>query len=95
MKFIQLIEYSTSNIGDVEKALDEFLAQTKGKRTGHGHLCADREQANRYMSVVVFDSYEAAMSNNDMPETGAFAAKMMELCDGPPTFRNLDVLRDD
>ena len=95
MKFIQLIEYSTTNIGDVEKALDEYLAQTEGKRASRGHLCSDRDQANRYVSVVVFDSYDEAMRNSNMPETAAFAAKMMELCDGPPTFRNLDVVRSD
>lgn len=95
MKFIQLIEYSTSNISDVEKALDEYLAQTEGKRASSGHLCSDRDKANDYVSVVVFDSYEDAMRNNAMPETAAFSAKMMELCDGPPTFHNLDVLRED
>jgi hypothetical protein len=30
-----------------------------------------------------------------MPETQAFAARLAELCDGPPMFRDLDVTRDD
>jgi hypothetical protein len=34
------------------------------------------------------------MTNSDLPETGEFAARMAQLCDGPPTFRNLDVSRE-
>jgi hypothetical protein len=30
-----------------------------------------------------------------LPETSAFAQKMMAICDGPPTFRNLDVVREE
>jgi hypothetical protein len=30
-----------------------------------------------------------------MPETAEFAEKLASVCDGPPTFRNLDVLRED
>jgi hypothetical protein len=43
---------------------------------------------------VEFPSYEEAMANSELPETAEFAARLMELCDGPPTFRNLDVLRE-
>ena len=32
------------------------------------------------------------MENSNSPETQAFAAKMAELCDGPATFYNLDLL---
>jgi hypothetical protein len=45
--------------------------------------------------VVEFPSYEDAMSNSNLPETSAFAEKLAELCDTPPTFRNLDVVRLD
>jgi hypothetical protein len=41
--------------------------------------------------VVEFASYEAAMKNNDLPETAQFAEQMAKLCDAPPTFRNLDL----
>ena len=34
------------------------------------------------------------MRNNDLPETQEFAGKMMALCDGEATFRNLDVLME-
>ena len=39
--------------------------------------------------------YEAAMENSNRPETAEFAAQLAQLCDGPPTFRNLDVTREE
>jgi hypothetical protein len=33
------------------------------------------------------------MQNSDRPETSAFAARMADLCDGPPTFYNLDIVQ--
>ena len=35
------------------------------------------------------------MENSNRPETGEFAAFLAKLCDGPLTFRNLDVLREE
>ena len=54
----------------------------------------DRDRANTYVQIVEFPSYEEAMTNSQLPETGEIAARLTELCDGPPTFRNLDVTRD-
>ena len=45
------------------------------------------------VTIVEFDSYESAMENSRLPETGEFAQKLGALCDSPPTFRNLDVRR--
>jgi hypothetical protein len=47
------------------------------------------------MTIVEFDSYEAAMENSADPATSEFAERMMQLCDGPPTFHNLDVMSDE
>ena len=47
---------------------------------------------NRYVSIVEFESYEAAMANSELPETRAVADKYAALCDEPPRFVNLDVL---
>ena len=92
MKFIQTIEYTTTRPDEVQAVLDEFLAATKGKRTdGRGTVARDRDQPNVYFNIVEFSSYEAAMNNSELPETRQMAEKMMKLCDGPPTFRNLDV----
>ncbi len=96
MSFVQIIEFKTSRYDEVEKLMDEWLAATEGKRTPtHGLMCRDRDNEGGYVQIVEFPSYEIAMANSEMPETGEFAQKMMALCDGPATFRNLDVLRDE
>jgi hypothetical protein len=55
----------------------------------------DRDRANVYVQIVEFPSYDDAMRNSQLPETSAFAEKMMTLCDGEAVFRNLDVVREE
>ena len=54
----------------------------------------DRNDPDRYLIVVFFDSYESAMENSNLPETAEFAEKQMALLDGPPTFHDLDIVED-
>jgi hypothetical protein len=76
--------------------LDEFLAKTVGIRTSTRALVTkDRENDGTYLNIVEFPSYEAAMENSKLPQTAEVAAKLAKLCDGPPVFRNLDVLREE
>jgi quinol monooxygenase YgiN len=92
MKFVQIIEYSTTRPDEVQAVLDEFLAATQGKRpNARGTVVRDRDRPNVYMNIVEFPSYEVAMKNSEMPEVRHMADQMQKLCDGPPTFRNLDV----
>jgi hypothetical protein len=93
--FIQTITYSTSRIDEVRQ-LGEALHQ---KRAGEGgpkpiqvSVCADRDVPNRYTTVVEFASHEDAMANSNHPDTAEFAQQMGKLCDGPPSFMNLDLL---
>jgi quinol monooxygenase YgiN len=96
MKFVQLIEFKTDQIDAVNHALDEWLTKTKGVRTAtHAMATRDRESARTYVHIVEFPSYEAAMENSSRPETAEFASEFSKLCDGPPTFRNLDVVREE
>jgi hypothetical protein len=93
--FVQAIIYSTSRF-------DEFAAAAKAHRdrmTASGGpmptrlvVTRNRDEANGYVTLIGFASYEEAMANSNRPETGEFAAMMMSFCDGPPQFRNLDVL---
>lgn len=96
MKFVQIIEFTTSRIDEINEIMDEWLATTDGKRTAiHGLQTKDRDRDRTYLSIVEFPSYAQAMENSNLPETTAFAESMTKLCDGPPVFRDLDVLRDD
>jgi len=95
-QFVQLIEFRTSRIDEFTKVLDEWLASTEGNRVPtRGILTKDRDREDTYTQIVEFPSYEQAMQNSSQPETTEFAANFAALCDGPPVFRNLDVVRDE
>jgi hypothetical protein len=95
VSFVQVIEFTTTGAGVVDSLLDEWLEKTEGKRTGtRGVTARDRDRPNTYVQIVEFPSYEEAMANSGLPETAEFAARLAELCEGPPTFRNLDVVRE-
>ncbi|MDX6246776.1 MAG: hypothetical protein QOF10_136 [Kribbellaceae bacterium] len=95
--FVQIIEYRTSKPDEVAALGDEFQksreAENDSAVPGRGMTCADRDNPGRYFTIVEFDSYDAAMENSKRSDTSEFAAKMMELCDGAPTFYNLDLLQ--
>jgi quinol monooxygenase YgiN len=91
--FIQIIQYSTSRIDEVQALAQERMAQQPESESRiRGLVAADRDHPNQYFVIVEFDSYEAAMENSNRPDTTEFSEKMGALCDGPPTFHNLDVM---
>ena len=96
MRFIQLIEFRTERIDEFDAALDEWIKQSEGWRAAERALrTKDRERSNTYLQIVEFPSYDAAMENSKRPETAALAQRLAELCDGPPVFTNLDVVREE
>ena len=96
MKFAQIIEFTTERIDEFNARLDEWMARTEGHRIPHrAVLRRDRDTRNRYLLMVEFASYEQAMENSGLPETGEFAAFLAGISDSALTFRNLDVLREE
>ncbi|MEY9889349.1 uncharacterized protein (DUF1330 family) [Catenulispora sp. MAP12-49] len=94
--FIQIMEYETTHAEEFDKLLDEWITATEGKRTAtHDLHTQDRDRTGRYVDIIEFPSYEAAMRNSELPETQRIAAQMRELCDSDVRFMNLDVLRDE
>ncbi len=95
MSFIQIIESRTKSFDELQALSDEFFAATEGKRTLQRSLVTrDRNDPDRYLIIVFFDSYESAMENSKLPVTQEFSQRMMALTDGPATFHNLDVIDD-
>ena len=95
MGFVQIIEFRTGKIDEMQQVAQEWEQATEGKRkAGRRVLVQDRDNPGRYFNIVFFESYEDAMANSALPETDAFSNKMMGFADGPPTFYNLDVLDD-
>ena len=94
MAFIQLMEFNTSKLDQIQELFDQWLESTKGKRTAQRMvLTQDRDSANTYIEIVEFPSYEEAMKNSNLPETQEIGGKLFALCDSEPKFRNLDVVR--
>ena len=91
--FVQIVEFKTSRQEEIQALADEMEPQRASGTARRLTVTADRDRPGYHFTVIEFDSYESAMENSNRPETSEFAAKMRELCDGPPTFRNLDVIR--
>lgn len=96
MAFVQIIELVTTRPDEVDELVDEWRTATAGRRTAQrATLTRDRERPDTYVQIVEFASYDDAMANSQLPETAQFAGKLAQLCDGPLTFRNLDVVHVD
>jgi quinol monooxygenase YgiN len=92
MPFIQVIEYQTSRWDEMQDLLTQYRKDTAGRSTAEKTtVCVDRAAPGRFVAIVEFPSYEAAMENSNLPETEEFAEAVIGLCDAPPVFHNLDV----
>jgi len=90
--FIQIIEYQTTRFDEVQQLGDDFREQANARGGGPERvtITKSRDRDNTYLTIAEFASYEAAMANSNDPATQQFAEAMGKLCDGPPTFYNLD-----
>ncbi|MEV0638838.1 ester cyclase [Streptomyces sp. NPDC050619] len=96
MTFVQLIDCRTDRFDEMNRLMDSWVEQTKGKRTAtHAVVGKDRSDASHFIEIVEFPSYEEAMRNSGLPETDRIFREMVALCDATPTFTDLDVVRDE
>lgn len=96
MGFIQILEFTTTRIDEVQALMDTWVARSEGRRkAGRSVLTTDRDRPPTYVQIVEFSSFEEAMQNSALPETTEFAERLAELCEEPPRFRNLDLVRTD
>lgn len=96
MTFVQIIDCRTSRFDDMNRLMDTWVEQTRGKRTAtHSVIGKDRSDGSHFIEIVEFPSYEEAMRNSSLPETDKIFREMVALCDEMPTFTDLDVVRDE
>lgn len=96
MTFVQLIDCRTSRFDEMNRLMDRWVEQTQGKRTAtHTVVGKDLSDASHFVEIVEFPSYEEAMRNSNLPETERVFRELVALCDGMPTFTDLDVVRDE
>lgn len=96
MTFVQLIDCRTTRFDEMNRLMDTWVEQTKGRRTAtHDIIAKDRSDTSHLVEIVEFPSYEEAMRNSNLPETDRVFRDMVALCDEGPTFTDLDVVRDE
>ncbi|MFF5501005.1 ester cyclase [Streptomyces roseolus] len=96
MTFVQIIDCRTSQVEELNRLMDRWVEQTRGKRTAtHAVVGTDRSDAQHVVEIVEFPSYDVAMRNSQLPETDRIFREMVALCDEMPTFTDLDVVRDE
>ncbi|WP_405815605.1 DUF1330 domain-containing protein [Streptomyces sp. NBC_01390] len=92
-KFVQIIDIETDRMEEMRALVQEADASLGGRAGGPTHrlVLQDRNQPNRFLVVIEFDSHDEAMRNSDDPETSRMAEKMASLCTRPPIFTDCDV----
>lgn len=96
MSFVQVIDCKTRRIEELSRLMDDWVAMTQGKRTAtHSIVGKDRDDPQHVVEIVEFPSYAEAMRNSSLPETDRIFQEMVALCETPPQFTNLDVVRDE
>ncbi len=54
MKYVQMVEYSTSKPHEVDQLMSEWVTATQGKRTATRSMTGmDRDESNAYVEIVV------------------------------------------
>jgi len=90
--FVQLIEFRTDRVDDIEAMTAEWAAEIGGDRAARWTIAAaDRDRPGSYVAIVAFPDYAAAMANSAHPATEKFALRLRDLTNADPVFRNLDV----
>ncbi|MDN3297626.1 ester cyclase [Streptomyces ficellus] len=96
MTFVQIIDCKTDRLDEMNRLMDRWVEATQGKRTAtHSMVGRDRADSTHVVEIVEFPSYEEAMENSKLPETNRIFQELTALCDGEPTFTDVDVLRDE
>ncbi|WP_069741919.1 ester cyclase [Streptomyces sp. EN23] len=96
MTFIQVIDCKTDRTDALNRVMDRWIEATQGRRTAtHAIVGQDRADSTHLVEIVEFPSYEEAMRNSRLPETDRIFSEMVALCEGEPTFTDLDIMRDD
>lgn len=84
--FVQIIEGRTTKAAEVRALGDRWQEELRPGATGYLGVTAGVTPDGRAITIVRFDSPEAAQANSQRPEQTAFFNEMSQLFDGPPSF---------
>jgi quinol monooxygenase YgiN len=95
MSFVQLIDMHTKKVDEIQRLETEWEKATDGRRTLRRSIVGrDRNDPEHYVVIALFDDYDSAMVNSNLPETAEFGQKQAALLDGPMQFTDLDVIEE-
>ncbi len=90
--FVQLIDFQTDHIDDIQTMTREWANEIGTERTAQWTIAsADHDRPGHYVAIVAFPNREAALANSANPATEKMAMRLQELTKGEPSYRNLDV----
>ncbi|WP_367323969.1 hypothetical protein [Streptomyces sp. HUAS ZL42] len=97
MKFVQIIDFETERLEEMEQLLEEARQRNAGRTGGPTHrmLLKDRDNPRRYLALIEFESYDEAMRNSADPETTKLAEQLGALSIGDGGYTNCDLLRSE
>jgi hypothetical protein len=96
MNFIQLIDYKTTRVDEVQALLTRWIETTGGIRTAtRTTVGRDRNDPTHFIEILQFPAYGDALRNSNLSETNKIHEEFVGLCVEYPKFINLDVIRDE
>lgn len=95
MSFVQLLSYRTHRPEEVDRLLDDWIANSTGLRTAkRTRVGRDHDDPTRYVEILEFSSYEDAMHNSHLQATMDVDTRFRDLVDDL-SFTDLDIVRSE
>ena len=88
MTFVQTIDIETDEIQPIQDLVSRWHSEQAGVAPGYqrARILADEDRRRHYVIEVDFSSKEEAETNNERPETAAWAKNLADLVDDAPAF---------
>ncbi|MEY2568042.1 MAG: hypothetical protein QOE35_2571 [Actinomycetota bacterium] len=86
--FVQVIQGKTNDAEGFQRHIDTWETELKPGSKGWLGTTGGIASDGTTVSIVRFESEDAAKANSDRPEQGAWFEQLSKYYDGAPTFRN-------
>jgi hypothetical protein len=76
--------------------LSRWIAESGGKRTAtRTRVGRDHHDVRHFVEILEFPSHGEAMRNSQLTETQAIHEQFVPLCEEPPRFVDLEIVREE
>ncbi|MEY2468357.1 MAG: hypothetical protein QOF21_1055 [Actinomycetota bacterium] len=84
--FVQIIEGQVKDADGMKRLAERWQTELRPGATGYLGVTSGVTDDGKGISIVRFESADAARANSERPEQGAWFAEMAKCYDGEPTF---------